>query len=277
MNNGDSVSGNEEEFDSSPVVGKIRQAGKWKSGREFVKEALFIDILDDRVMLKMQNCGSVGVDAVGQGKRNRDKSKGLLDTCKNWEEGSIKVLKDVVITAKLRVYGMLQTNFMRFRRNIQGLPLREKRKSKDSLNYLIFCVRKQTRQAYDVWNVVEKMWKKKLRLGFVNISRVRNEWVRKVRLLYLRALQNHFTSIVLYSIKTKYRKQEVSLSSKRVFRIVGRFYKSQLKVSFSIWRNLKNTDSVVPKQSRHLKSYSIALLVLLVAFLIDLYYNYLFA
>lgn len=261
MNKGlnmDSALCSEELFELSPVIGKIRQAGKWKSGKDSVKEALFIDVLNDRKILKMQNCESFGVNAVKQRKNNKKEIKGSFDVCKNWKESSIKVFKDVVITAKLRVYGILQTNFMRFRRNVQGLPFR-KRKNKDTLNYVIFCVRKQTKLAYDVWNSVEKMWKKKLRVGFVGISRVRNEWFRKVKILYMRSLQNYFTSILLYSIRTKYRKQQVFLSSMRISTIFKRSEKKQLKISFFKLRNLKNL--LVPMQNQYLRASMLAFLI----------------
>lgn len=234
----------------------MKHEGKSEAVRNCVKGALFIEIPKDS-KLKMQNCEDVCVIVEEKVKKQLKDSACVIGAGKDkagfYDEKLKAVLKDAVVTASLRLYGVMQTNFMKFRRNAQARPARRK-VHRDTLNSVISCVRKQTVKVFVIWTGMEKLWRIKLRTGFLGLLTPSLKFCRKFQALNLRVMHQCLVSILLYSISTKYSRQQYLKSVSYLSRALKKVEKRQLEFSF-----IQVKQSVVPvKPSR---SYSVYFMV----------------
>lgn len=195
----------------------------------------------------MQKCEDICVSGLEKVKKQERDLGYMIKSDKQcgeiYDEESKRVIKDAVVTARLRLYGVLQTNFMKFRRNVQALPVRRK-VHRDTLNSVISCVRRQTVHVFVIWLGVEKLWRIQLRTGFLRLLTPSLPLKRKFKALTLRMTHQCLVSILLYSNSLKYSKEQYLKSSIYLSRTLKRVQKRKLKFSLS-----RIKQSIVPIKS----------------------------
>jgi hypothetical protein len=183
---------------------------------------------------------------------------------KNISNKNQRLLRETLISANLRYFGLKRAFFYKFLRFSKQTQKKQKI-NKDTLNWVIALSRKEAVSAMIIFQGILKLFKNKKKLIFNNLSL---KISKKLRILFgniiKRQLLEVFSQFWIFLIDFKYKVRLIHYSSAKLLNIVS---KKDLKCKSRAILKLKNSKNV--GFSLKVKIFVLSLLILILGYLLN--------